>query len=993
MTGKRRWMLTAYALCAAILLTGGRSAGGPVSDADAILHAADMRAGLCVHVGCGDGALATELARRGTMLVHGVCLDPNAVPEARRRLERLGVYGQVSVETARPGILPHADGIVDLAVVDGRARVFQVGPGRDEVLRVLRPGGAAVLWQAGRVGGVVRKPRPQGMDDWTHRAYDASGNCVSADTAIGPLASLRWIAGPAWPMGTGYQVSNGGSVAARGRVFCVTLNEASNAGRIPQIRDDTWFLTARNAHNGLLLWSRPIGRNKRRDGQEFADYLLAGRQRVYAVIGESLLGLDPATGQTLRTYHKGVALGGRAALHGGTLVLAQPRSIRAFDAETGEARWQHDGEALDMLIGPSEVLFATAGRAKLVCLGLDQGTERWRADLGDINGRKKQLLFLAGGVAVLVWERDWQKGANGIAAFSTADGRRLWRTEYDSARAIWANTVWFVDGLVWHREGKAGMVGRAPNTGTPVRRFALQGGYSGGCVRNIATRQYLISTRPPNFLAWEDGRAYPFRGGRHGCRAGVIVANGLLYSQPHGCKCVTESVRGFVAFGSAQTPPAESTPRLQLGPAFGATGDRESGIGNRDWPTFRHDARRTGATISQLLPHRKRLWQTKLDDQKPPPSPLAEEWLSHPLGPDRLTAPVVSGGSVYMALRDAHRLVCLDARTGTVRWAFTAGGRIDVPPTIHDGLCLLGCYDGHVYCLRAADGALVWRFRASSVDQRIVAHGQIESVSPVIGGVLVHRNVAYCIAGRTSAADGGLLGHALRPETGEVVWSRPLAAACSDLLVVEGGALRLAGGASAGARFDPNTGEPMRKIARPGFRWDYAGKIRSLWGGPNRVLDRSWHVLSINDTASHWMRIKQGYGSHQGQLLVSAPGGGRVFGFRFRYIHWSKVKDPNTEFGGEIVAWEAGKETWKLDVPRTFQPEALCLAGRTLLAAGPTDRFRRTPGGKLWALSTEDGKLLEEHLLDSPPAADGLAVADGRLYLTTSDGHVACYGP
>ena len=43
----------------------------------------------------------------------------------------------------------------------------------------------------------------------------------------------------------------------------------------------------------------------------------------------------------------------------------------------------------------------------------------------------------------------------------------------------------------------------------------------------------------------------------------------------------------------------------------------------------------------------------------------------------------------------------------------TAGGRIDTPPTIADGLCLFGSHDGWVYCLRAADGRLAWRFRAA----------------------------------------------------------------------------------------------------------------------------------------------------------------------------------------------------------------------------------------------------------------------------------------
>ena len=1024
-------LILASSPCAATSGAAGDTEAGARATAEAIRAIAGVDAGLCVHLGCGEGALTAELVAGGRFLVHGLAAERGDVARARRHIERLGLYGQASVARADFAWLPYADGMANLVVVDDLPKAAAAGLTLAEVLRVLCPGGVAVLSlpaeakgrdgppvagggiprtegalrqalaAAGvrrvrvvRRGGVwacFRAPRPPAMDDWTHRTYDAGGNCVSQDTAIGPLQGLRWLAGPVWPMGTGYQVSNGGIVSAGGRVFHVTLNEVSNARRVPQDRNHEWFLTARDAYNGLLLWSRPIRRKMRRDGQEFGNYLVASAGRVYALIGEDLVGLDPAGGRTLATYRKGVALGGRLALRDGTLVLSQPTSICAIDAASAKERWEHPAEARDVLVGRGAVLYATADYARLASLDLATGLERWQVALAPRKGRKKQLLFTAGGVVVYVWERDWQKGENGMAAFRVSDGRRLWDDEYASSRATWANTVWYVGGLVWRREGKAGLVGLDPATGKAVRRIAMKGGYCGGCVRDIATKQYLVSTRPPNLFEWRDGSMHAFRGGRHGCRAGVIVANGMLYSQPHGCKCVRESLRGFLAFAPRGTKRPETAPRLERGPA-GAPAASRAAPGDGDWPMFRHDPRRTGAAATAVPVEMKRLWDVRLDDQRRPAGRLADEWAAHPLGPDRLTAPVVAGGRVVVALRDAHRVVALDAGSGRVCWSRTVGGRVDVPPAIHDGLCLVGCYDGFVYCLRADSGELVWRLRAAPEDRRIVACGQLESSWPVVGGVLVAQGRACFVAGRSSAVGGGLRGYAVEPRTGTLLWQKPLPAASSDLLVLEDGALRLAGGGSAGARFDPATGKALRSIASPGFRWDYAGKIRTLWGGPNRVLDRTWHVLSVNDTASHWMRIKQGYGPHQGQLLVASPDGRRVCGFRFKYIHWSKVKDRRTELGGELVAWEGGKQRWKVDVPGPFQVEALCLAGDVLLAAGPTDRFRRTPGGRLWLLSAADGTKRKEYALDAPPAADGLAVADGRLYLTTHDGRTLCYG-
>ena len=61
-----------------------------------------------------------------------------------------------------------------------------------------------------------------------------------------------------------------------------------------------------------------------------------------------------------------------------------------------------------------------------------------------------------------------------------------------------------------------------------------------------------------------------------------------------------------------------------------------------------------------------------------------------------------------------------------------------------------------MYCLRAADGALIWRFRGAPVDRRTMAFEQIESVWPVHGTVLIEEGVATFVAGRSTFLDHGL---------------------------------------------------------------------------------------------------------------------------------------------------------------------------------------------------------------------------------------------
>jgi len=78
----------------------------------------------------------------------------------------------------------------------------------------------------------------------------------------------------------------------------------------------------------------------------------------------------------------------------------------------------------------------------------------------------------------------------------------------------------------------------------------------------------------------------------------------------------------------------------------------------------------------------------------------------------------------------------------------------------------------------------------------------------------------------------------------------------------------------------------------------------------------------------------------------------------------------------------------------------MALAGDVLFVAGtpvafPEDDLAKAyegrMGGVLRASSAEDGRKLAEYQLDAPPVWDSLAVADGRLFLCTTDGQVRCY--
>jgi hypothetical protein len=112
--------------------------------------------------------------------------------------------------------------------------------------------------------------------------------------------------------------------------------------------------------------------------------------------------------------------------------------------------------------------------------------------------------------------------------------------------------------------------------------------------------------------------------------------------------------------------------------------------------------------------------------------------------------------TLYVSQTDRFLLHALNAGDGTTRWVHAAGGRIDSPPTLWLGHVLFGCGDGSIVCLRASDGALVWRFRAGPSYDVLVERGRPASPWPAHGAVLVRDGTLYAVAGRSRFLDGGL---------------------------------------------------------------------------------------------------------------------------------------------------------------------------------------------------------------------------------------------
>lgn len=185
-----------------------------------------------------------------------------------------------------------------------------------------------------------------------------------------------------------------------------------------------------------------------------------------------------------------------------------------------------------------------------------------------------------------------------------------------------------------------------------------------------------------------------------------------------------------------------------------------------DWPQFRHDAGRTAAT-PQELPHELQLRWTRAFPAPRPAFPLEVR-----LGYDASYEPVVVGSTMFVPSMVNDSVTALDTETGTERWHFIAGGPVRFAPVVSADKVYFVSDDGYLYCLKADDGSLCWKFRGlpeDRQDRKVLGHGRLISLFPARGGPVLADGVVYFAAGLWPTE--GVFVHAVEAETGKVVWS------------------------------------------------------------------------------------------------------------------------------------------------------------------------------------------------------------------------------
>lgn len=547
--------------------------------AEEILRRSGVREGICVDLGCGDGRLAEALVRRSQLTVLGVESDPAKAAAARRRLTGLGLYpARVAIVERNPArsVLPAY--VANLVVSSAGLVSGEAPAGRADVQRLLRPyGGTACVGRAGQLHLEVRGPL-EGAGQWTHQNHSPANTLCAADEHLkGPLSTLwfrdvdfeivsRHGQGPAPLSARGYLVVEG--------VDGVCVLDAYNGRTLWTHWIEGVLRDYDGVHHDVAVGD--TGSN-----------ICLGDDSVYVATGDRCLRLDLATGRKLGEFPTPAAPGDRHRAWGyvacadgllfGSIANADhavsPRYAQiklrtesvllfALDARSGKLRWTHRPQdslrhnaiavsggrvyLIDRPIamadritepkpgGTHRPLLKPGQQPGGVLLALDAATGKpvWR-QADDVFGtqlavspKHNLVLMYYQGVKHKFFKLPSEVGGR-MAAFATADGRRVWdRPANYLTRPILNGDTIYAEGGVWDLE-----------TGRDVP-FNFRRSY--GCGQ-ISSSTHLMLFRSGTLGYWDLTREVGvenFGGIRPSCWFSAIPAGGLVLVPDGSSKCV-----------------------------------------------------------------------------------------------------------------------------------------------------------------------------------------------------------------------------------------------------------------------------------------------------------------------------------------------------------------------------------------------------------------------------------------------------------------------
>jgi outer membrane protein assembly factor BamB len=940
----------------------------------------------------GGAAAVVDWAEQDSQIVYfhsSVADEVAAVREAAVAARVLG--RRVFADHGRWDSIPLAENFADTAMVSPAA---EQAVSREELLRILRPGGQAVL-----ADGMLVKPVPDGTDDWSHPYHGPDNNPQSADRrAVAPYLT-QFMAEPLFspmPMVT---------VAAGGRIFRAHGHIAHKANQ------NQWLntLVCSNAYNGTILWQRPLSEGF----MIHRNTMVATPDYLYLADDRSCQQIDAATGQTVDqiTIPEGLADGPVwkwMALQDGVLYAliggpespirtqrsthqglghwpwgmwdghdyADPRTnfgfgrtFVAIDLKTKQVLWDHSEEpyidSRGVCMGSGSIYFYCP-QIQLGCLDAKTGQVQWKTaaqDLLQAIGPNDRGQHYVTGYATTTYIKCNERylffagpQRQRLVVASTHDGSLLWTRQGGNLQLVLRDDGFYAAGP----EGAGTGWKLAYETGEvlatlPQRRACTRATgsldsvffrASGGTVRVVAetnAAQHIAPMRPP-------------------CQDGVLISNGMLYWGPWMCGCQLSAYGhiGVAPAGDFEFRPGLDASRIE----YRADRLRDVTpleIRPGDWPAFCGDnARRFRSDIDF-------------------PESLDVSWAAT-IMPDMIpTAPVTAGDLLFAGDRSGV-LQAWDVNTGQLRWQAYTAGPVFAAPAVDQGRVFVGSGDGRVYAFEAATGRPLWRFRAAPANRWIAVYGQLMSTWPVAGGVVVQDGVLYAAAGIHHY--DGIHVYALDAVTGDVRWYNDSSGSTCELVnhgvslqgelsIVDGELRFLGGGVHETARYDLVTGTCLNEspggvssrfpTAYYAYYPEY-GKFRSLdhpfADGRRLVYDASYE------------------GALHGPLTLLPPDAARRPMTASRWADLMRQRQPHPE------------RVWTDDSGRRYS--AFAVSPRRMLGAGEAGE-PDSPRSFVSVLDIATGSATWTRGLPATVVPGGIAVNhDGRVLVTLENGQLLC---
>ena len=800
-----------------------------------------------------------------------------------------------------------------------------------ELWRVLCPGGLLFI-NTDKGWNAKLKRRSKRMDDWTHARHGADGNFVSKDEYVGEPINARWISKAEYENGSPRATRV--IVTSAGRLFIVTGGGART------------ILRAQDAFSGVELWRRPYPtvKTRRLGHRSYWTFpsLIANGETLF-ITGQAL---DASTGK------KRYPIDGNPLVCDDNVVVTS--SMKAYDASNGEELWQHPQPGIGLTIGDKHLYFIEnawpqkGGPVKLVSLHLATGKLAWRRtfnlpapdpkrsrydNYGSSsipNGLLAGVIYHKGILAVEV-TRTY------IYLFSAKDGKHLrslryknWSPYASGLRAL------MIEGKLWLLEAQKdfdfgyNINAYSLTDGKKVASLKLKTPIRQRCRPPLASKKFMF-LGGLNTVNLSSGLETVRPIARSLCNFGLVPANGLIYVPPTHCRCYA-TLKGYIALESlkagAQLVIANTKDHLIKGSGYRKQMAAAPHSRN-EWPQYRQGPMRNAHSESTLPSKLKLLWES--------PS------MGFPI-----SSPVISNNFVVVSEYKSHRLSAFDALTGKWKWSFVAGASIEGPPTISGDYLAFGSKDGWVYALSLSDGELVWKNMAAPAERLIMVHEQLESAWPALGPVVITDNKVIAVAGRHNMAEAGILVTAFDLVSGKKIWQSKT---------------------------------PHRKLINPLTSGVYQkmydrrrGVTETL---PSPSLLGGWLVakgMSVQIDRLAAFNISNGKGESLFDKRVEQANAAR----RSSYKNGSRKND---------------YERWLLSARHNVSRYNSELAPKNTVAIASSK--------KRWVVLTDRDLILIDDNKDETfriplgqhkPTAHGIAVAKGKIFITTQKGRILCFG-